>query len=229
MSAGAPRLPDALGDVLADARRLGFLGPGPIEPHLAHALAFARVVERTSGATLTSVLDLGSGGGLPGLVLAVVWPAITVTLLDAHQRRTAFLADAARHLGVSTRVQVVEGRAEAIGHRPELRGRVGVVVARSFGRPAVTAECAAAFLEVGGALVVSEPPVDAAPVASPGARPRGPRGDRGRWSETGLRALGMGPARPVVDEFHFVVVHQLETCPEGFPRRVGIPAKRPLF
>lgn len=276
--------------VLREGRELGFLGPGTPEPHLAHALAFGRIVLRASetdaggaaagGVTaggaavggVTSdappaaslhphahparVLDLGSGGGLPGLVLAALWPWATVVLLDAQHRRTVFLCEAVRRLGLHTRVQVVNGRAEVLGRDETLRASFDSVVARAFGRPAVTAECAAPFLRVGGVLVVSEPPAspgtagsppvvegsgtqtsarhtvhvrsDAADARADSPAPA-PRSLEERWPRAGLAQLGMGPATPVRDEFGFVVIPQRSACSERFPRRVGLPGKRPLF
>ena len=81
--------------LLTEARRLGFLGPGPVEPHLDHALAFAGAVPEAPA----RALDLGAGGGLPGLVLAALtWPQTSWTLLDAQRRRTEFLEDAVEAL-----------------------------------------------------------------------------------------------------------------------------------
>jgi 16S rRNA (guanine527-N7)-methyltransferase len=211
--------------ILGDARRHGFLGPGPLGPHLGHALAFGRVVRGVlapDGEPLPAagsrrpadLLDLGSGGGLPGLVLATVWRAGTITLLDAAARRAEFLEDAARWLELSN-VVVLHGRAEVLGRMAAHRGAYGAVVARSFGPPAVTAECAAPFLSGGGILVVSDPP-------------DGERAGR-RWVPEGLSVLGMGQAVRYVEEYGFTVVRQESPCPERFPRRVGVPAKRPLF
>ena len=211
--------------ILGDARRHGFLGPGPLEPHLGHALAFGRVVrgvlapdgEARAAADArwpVAVLDLGSGGGLPGLVLATVWRAAAFTLLDAAARRAEFLEEAARRLELSN-VVVLHGRAEALGRMAAHRGGYGAVVARSFGPPAVTAECAAPFLSGGGILVVSDPP-------------DGERAGR-RWVPEGLRMLGMSRAVRYVEEYGYTVVRQESACPERFPRRVGVPAKRPLF
>src|SRR3546814_9312392 len=72
-------------------------------------------------------------------------------------KRCAFLREAVEALGADERVEVVEGRAEEIG-RGEMRRVVDAVIARSFGPPAATAECAAPLLRAGGLLVVSEPP-----------------------------------------------------------------------
>ena len=78
---------------LLAAREFGFLGPGPIERHLLHAQGFVDLAKsQVQNTEQPRVLDLGSGGGLPGLVLADQWPEATLVLLDANQRRTDFLA-----------------------------------------------------------------------------------------------------------------------------------------
>lgn len=212
-AAGAPReIPrEILREVLGKARGLGFLGPGPVEHQLAHSEGFvAALGPPPSG----RVLDLGSGGGLPGLVLAREWPGTSITLLDAAARRVAFLEEAASQLGLAGRVTVVQARAEEAGRRTELRGSFDLVTARGFGAPAVTAECAAPFLRPGGALAVSEPP-DAPP---------------GRWPAELLAQLGLGPAGIRHGEAVTVaVIRQESPASDRWPRRTGIPSKRPLW
>ena len=83
-------------------------------------------------------LDLGSGGGVPGLVLAMRWPEAHGVLLEAARRRCAFLEQAVARLGLMERIIVRCGRAEELARSPKLRGSVDLVVARSFGRPAVS-------------------------------------------------------------------------------------------
>ena len=230
--------PTALLTVLEEARNLGFLGPGPLDAHVDHARGYAQAaltgaepggasstggeVRDSSGdpsatATLAPgrVLDLGSGGGLPGLVLAEEWPDTEFVLLDAGTRRVAFLRRAVEQCGFDGRVAVFHGRAEATGHLEAFRGRFDVVVARSFGRPAVTAECAAPFLRPGGVLVVSEPPEDPS--------------SETRWSPEGLDRLGLSTSWLIRARFGFRVARQLQPCPEEFSRRDGVPAKRPMF
>ena len=198
-------------EVLEGSRRLGFLGPGPVQGHVEHARGFVQAVghERPR-----RTVDLGSGGGMPGLVLAEAWPDVTMVLLDSNERRTAFLVQALEMLGWGDRVTVERARAEEAGRDPRLRGWADVVVARSFGPPAVTAECAAPLLRVQGRLVVSEPP----------------EGDGSRWPEAGLAPLGMRPTGRLEQAFsRFQILRQDRACPEEFPRRPGIPEKRPLF
>ena len=136
------------------AQALGFLGPGPIDAHLDHAAGYV-VVDPPERA-----LDLGSGAGVPGLALAGRWPDSRWMLLDANERRGALLVQAIADLGWVGRVQVVVARAEDAARDSGLRGAFDLVTARSFGPPAVTAECGAPFLSVGGRLVVSEPPAE---------------------------------------------------------------------
>jgi 16S rRNA (guanine527-N7)-methyltransferase len=202
--------------VLERSRRLGFLGPGSARLHIDHALGFAAGVSTPPH----RVLDLGSGGGVPGLVLALHWARIEVVLLDSGARRCAFLRQAVEQLDLSGRVTVVRARAEEAGHRPELRARCDLVVARGFGPPPVTAECAAPFLRVGGMLVVSEPPGAGGPdVVAP----------VDRWPGSGLALLGLEPRSSWQCPYHYQALEQVECCPAQFPRRVGVPGKRPLF
>ena len=195
--------------VLEEAKALGFLGPGPVDEHIDHARGFVRA---WGGPPPGRFVDLGSGGGVPGVVLALAWPDATGVLLDANERRTAFLERVVVQLGLHPRVAVRRERAEVAGRAATLRGGADLVAARAFGPPAVTAECAAALLAVGGRLVVSEPPDDSH-----------------RWPENGLATLGMTLTRIVTATARYAVVTQVAPCPDRFPRRVGIPAKRPVF
>jgi 16S rRNA (guanine527-N7)-methyltransferase len=200
-----------LRDVLAEARDLGLLGPGAVDDHLAHSRGFAAAIGEPAPGRF---LDLGSGGGVPGLVLARSWPRAEAWLLDATARRTAFLDSAVVRLGLAGRVQVLQARAEVAAHEPDLRGGFDLVTARGFGAPAVTAECAVGFLRAGGRLAVSEPP-----------------GSEGRrWPAEELARLGLGPAEVRSRDGATVAVMVLEEQPDArWPRRTGVPAKRPLW
>ena len=201
--------------VLAESFDLGFLGSMPKEAQITHALGFALVVRQVfPEGHPASFVDLGTGGGVPGLVLACVWPDVPGVLLDASERRCAFLGEAAEALELMA-VEVHRGRAEDIGREPKHRGRYGLATARSFGAPSVTAECAAPLLESGGFLIVSEPP----------------DGGPGRWPEEPLVQLGLavGPMYREFDTYGYQVLRKDGPTDDRFPRRVGVPAKRLLF
>ena len=206
-------VPAPVSALLERSRELGFLGPQPAAHQAEHALGFWRAAESRLGAP-RRILDLGSGGGLPGLVLLPLFPETRFTLLDGSVKRCEFLEAAVAELGESDRADVLCGRAEDLGHLESLRGAFDLVVARSFGAPAVLAECAAPFLSPGGHLLVSEPPEGTL---------------EERWSTSGLAELGMGPAELVEDGARFALIPQVESCAARFPRRTGVPAKRPLF
>ncbi|MGH9066220.1 MAG: RsmG family class I SAM-dependent methyltransferase [Acidimicrobiales bacterium] len=194
--------------MLVEGQRRGHLGPGPVLSHVRRALDLGSAFDQPPN----RAIDLGSGGGLPGLPLALAWPDTRWLLLEGSATRAGFLDRAIQDLDLTHRVSVVASRAEIAG-RGGLRSTMDAVIARSFAAPGPTAECAAPFLVPGGLLVVSEPP---------GGRPE-------RWDPAGLRSLGMalGPRRSTPTSFQ-VILQELP-CPERFPRRVGIPAKRPLF
>jgi 16S rRNA (guanine527-N7)-methyltransferase len=200
---------EALTEVLDAAKRQGFLGPGPVEAHVVHAEGFAAC---WAGPPPSRATDLGSGAGIPALVLALRWPESAWVLIESAKRRCDQLRLAVEALGLDGRIRIVEDRAEAVG-RSELRGTQDLVTARSFAPPAVTAECGAPLLQVGGRLIVSEPPVAT-----------------GRWDDEGLALLGLGPAAVAVHrDAHFAVVRKERPIDERYPRRVGIPTKRPQF
>ena len=188
-------------------QRLSAVGPGDVSVHLDHARRLAPHVGESAHA-----LDLGTGIGIPGLALAGFLPATRWTLLDAAQRRVRLLADIVEDLGWTDRVSVVHARAEVAGRVPELRGAFDVVIARSFGGPAVTAECAAPFVRLGGRIVVTEPPGRSA----------------GRWPDDGLAELGLERGEAIARP-HAQVLTARSPVPERFPRRPGRAAARPLW
>ena len=159
----APELVTALGD----AQRLGFLGARPIPDVVAHARGFVRAL-RAHG-EVDTVLDLGAGGGVPGLVVAHDLPDLHVTLLDRRAKRTDFLERVVRRLGWGDRVSVICADVESFVPTDPF----DAVVARGFGPPEYTLTAALRLVRVGGPMVISEPP------------------DADRWDEDVLAHLGV--------------------------------------
>jgi len=194
--------------LLEQARGAGFLGPGSLGDHVTSATAFLLA----AGEPPRRALDLGSGGGVPGLLLAEAWTETTMVLLDRSSRRASFLRRAVLELGWAERVVVVQADAETAGRDDALRTTMDVVTARSFGPPPVVAECGAPFLRPGGRLLVAEPPDAAA-----------------RWPGDALRTLGLAVGPAVTTPAHVQVLEQRWPLGERFPRRAGVPARRPLW
>lgn len=194
-------------EALAEARALGFLGPGPLDSHVTSASAFAQALGPVRG----RALDLGSGGGVPGLLLAAHYADVFWTLLDVHRRRTSFLARTVAAFGWTERVTVVRAAAETAAHDPAHRRRYAAVTVRSFGPPAVTAEVAVGFLAPGGRLAVAEPPEP----------------NEARWPPDPLEALGL--RRMPSASASIAMLQALDELEQNVPRSWRSIERRPRW
>lgn len=201
-------MPAGLTDVLEEARRLGFLGPGPVAAHVDHARRFGSALFEGWARTEPTVADLGAGGGVPSLPMALRWTDARFVLVDSAAKRTGFLVWAALELGIGDRVEVWRGRAEAFAHLPDRRGAFDAVVARGFGPPATTIECAAPLLGDGGRCVVSEPP------------------EKRRWPPEALAQVGLAELTPVPGFARFARVGDVGS---EYPRSSKLMRRAPLF
>ncbi len=158
------------------------------------ALRAVDVVRRFGG----PIVDVGSGGGSPGIPLAAALPERRVTLLEAERRKCEFLEQWA-----PPNARVVWGRAE----EQEVEG-YGVALAKALAQPATAVEWCLPLVRPGGAVVLwLGPTVDLAAVAA-------------------VAAL-VGGGEPEARD-GLVLIRKLEATPAGFPRRVGVAKKRPL-
>jgi len=198
---------------LEESRARGFLGPSAIEPHIEHALGFAECWEEVNPKPPLAFADLGSGGGLPALVLMERWRCRTL-LTDSMAKRANFLIEVLDWDGAPSQGEVVIGRVETIARREDLVEGFDLVTSRSFGPPAVTAECGVRFLRVGGIMVVSEPPDDTA---------------SDRWNPEGLTKLGLESLGRVRHGSAFQILQKVRSTPDQYPRAIGTPRKHPLF
>ena len=164
--------------------------------HIEESLAAAHVVERFTG----RIVDVGSGGGAPGIPLAAALPDRQVTLLESNGHKCAFLREIAREF---PNVEVVQGRAEE-----QETEQYGVAVAKALAAPPVAAEWCLPLVAVGGVVVLLV----------------GPSADAEAVSRVSER-LGGGPAEQLPG---LLVLQKLTPTPPGFPRRTGVAKKRPL-
>lgn len=174
-----------------------------------HAVAIARQLTDPGE---SRCVDLGTGAGLPGLVLAACWPATRWLLTDRRLRSESFVPWAIGVLDIAERATFVRGDVAELAREPALAGGFDVVVARAFGPPPVTAECATAFLAVGGRLVVSEPEDEV------GAR----------WPEMPLARLGLAVQASGADP-SFVELVKVAPHEDRFPRRLAAMQRNPLY
>ena len=196
--------------VLERAQNLGHIGPGQINDYIEHAVSHLSVADPERG---TRWCDLGSGGGLPGLIVAVERPDLKLTLLDRSSARVEFLEQSVKQLDVADYVDVVEGDATELAHNDLYRGLFDGVFCRAFGPPPVTAECAIGFLRVAGRLIVSEPP----------------EASTRRWPLTSLKTLGFTDVEMIDGPPRFAKLVVVTPPGRDVPRTWKQISKKPLF
>ena len=163
-------------------------------------------------------LDLGSGGGVPGLVLALARPDQRWVLVDSVRKKADVLRGFVAALGIGN-VDVVAERAEILGRDPAHRERHDVVTARACAALPVLAEYALPLLARGGTLVAWKGPIADDEL------------DAGRAAAAacGGRAPSVHPSGfAVLGDHRFVVIEKDRPTLERFPRRAGEPGRRPL-
>jgi 16S rRNA (guanine527-N7)-methyltransferase len=163
-------------------------------------------------------LDLGSGGGVPGIVLALARPDISWTLVDSVRKKADAMREFVAALGLRN-VAVIAERAETLGRDLAQRERFDLVAARACASLPVLVEYALPLIRVGGALVAwkGSVPADERRAGRAAAEQLG--GGEAEVRSSGIEALG---------DHCFVVVAKLRPTPDRFPRRPGEPARRPL-
>lgn len=165
------------------------------------------------------IIDIGTGAGFPGLPLAICSPSVEITLVDATLKKTKWLESTCRNLGLPN-TKVIWARAEELAREREHRGKYNLAVVRAMGKISIIMECAIPFLQIGGTLVIY----------------KGPKVEN--EIEVGAKAASqLGGEIIEVQRFllpttkitrSLVIVKKIRETPSKYPRRPGIPKKRPL-
>lgn len=232
--------------------REGLLGPNERERIVPrHVLESCALIPLLGGCD--RLIDVGSGAGLPGIPLACLRGDKPTILLEASERRAAFLVDVIAELGLAA--EVLAGRAEESA-RTELRASFDAATCRALAAPAVALELCMPFVRTGGLFVWLATPGAAEPGsaldgsspaqatvrvfdAGDGASAPRSRANPGVLGDPALdavaRELGGGPVRaqslevPGGDVPRWaMIVEKIDATPDRFPRRTGVPARRPL-
>lgn len=204
----------------AEHTRVTAVGPADaVRRHYAESLELLRIIELSapSLSAAGSVADVGSGGGFPGLVFAAVRPNLTVHLIEPLQKRARLLSQAATELRLAN-VHVHPRRAEDAG-RGALRDSVDAVTARAVAELRELLEYTAPLAKPGGMLAFPKGSAFEGELAAAGSA----------LSDLGCGYLGAQAMRPAVSEnLSVATFKKLASTPERYPRRAGLPSKRPL-
>ena len=167
-----------------------------------------------------AIIDIGSGAGFPGIPMKLAYPSMRVTLIEATTKKTAFLAHICAALDLQD-TAILNGRAETLAHEPDLRERFDVALARAVADTSTLAELTLPFARVGGLVALHKKGDIRAEL------------DR---AQCAIETLGgaLREVKPVNipglnDDRALVVLEKVMPTPAKYPRRPGIPAKRPLI
>jgi 16S rRNA (guanine527-N7)-methyltransferase len=165
------------------------------------------------------MIDVGTGAGFPGLPLKVLYPSMRLTLVESVGKKANFCRHIVQKLALEG-VDVIQGRAEELGQHPDHREKYDWAVARAVANLPVLAEYLLPLVLVGGTMLAQKGETAPAEVHA---------------AEKAFQMLG-GTVRQlipvtlpgVVDERYLVLVDKIAATPQQYPRKQGIPTKRPL-
>lgn len=189
--------------------------------HVSDALAVGRLIEQHRKRDLPAqrILDFGSGGGIPGLVWALLWPGAQVSLVESTGKKARFLTEAAGLLGLD-HVNVYGRRAEDLAHEIAHREHYDLVTARAVAALPTLAEWGLPFVKQGGDLAVLK-----------GPHPEGEIVAGNNAMETlgaGVPPTLMGYERADGLQCHLLIYRKVSATPSTYPRRGGAARRRPL-
>jgi 16S rRNA (guanine527-N7)-methyltransferase len=194
--------------VLEENRRFNLTGAKNLPELLAHLLDSLTVAPFV----VPPYVDVGSGAGFPAIPILIA-TAVQTTLVESNGRKARFLETAARRLGL--RATVIHERAEAAGRREDLRDRFASGTARAVASAPAAAELLLPFIAPGGLAILQQGRLEAA--------------ERQALEDAVLVLGGRFEEERIVEgERRLVLVRKETPTPMRFPRRTGIPQKRPL-
>lgn len=171
--------------------------------------------------SIRNFIDVGCGAGFPGIPLKILYPQLSVTLLDSLGKRVAFLSEAVDNLGLSEgggRVELIHGRAEDFGRNPDYRERYDLAMSRAVANLSTLSEYCTPFVKKGGIFLSYK------------------SGDMEEELETAKSAIKvLGCKTRAVEKFtldgagrSLIFIERMETLSKKYPRKAGIPGKQPL-
>ena len=187
--------------------------------HFLDSLSCLAAVPHAELSAGTRVIDVGTGAGFPGIPLKIVCPNMRLTLLEATGKKVTFLEHAVEVLGLQS-VTVIKGRAEELGRAPEHREQYDWAIARAVAEMPVLAEYLLPLVAVGGGVLAAKGEMAVAEIHRAEAAIKTLGGHVRRLIPVELRGL--------TETRYLVVIDKIAATPDKYPRRPGMPTKRPL-
>ena len=187
--------------------------------HFLDSLTVTIAIKPQINDTEIRLIDIGTGAGMPGLPIKIAFPAVKLVLFEATAKKAAFLAHLKQKLGLSD-VEIVVGRAEEVAHDAQYREQFNIVLSRAVAPLPTLVELALPFCAIGGSFI---------------AQKKGALDQEISQAGKAISLLG-GKLREVkridleefTDERYLIIIDKISPTPERYPRRPGIPKKRPI-
>jgi 16S rRNA (guanine527-N7)-methyltransferase len=184
--------------------------------HFLDSLSVVKVIGFDEGDKL---LDVGTGAGFPGLALAIAFPHLSVTLMEATAKKLAFIEHVVQTLALKN-VTLVHARAEDAGQMPQHRAQYDIVTARAVARLPILLEYMLPMAKLNGFCIAMKGNTAETEIED---------------SKRALYVLG-GEAKPLVeielptveDKHYLVTVEKIKKTPNTYPRKAGTPTKKPI-
>ncbi len=180
-------------------------------------LGMEDATERLNG---RHIIDVGTGAGFPGIPLKIIRPGMRLTLLEATEKKVGYLRHVVKRLGLEG-VTIIHGRAEELGQMPQHRERYDWAVARAVAEMPILSEYLLPLVKVGGRVLAQKG--ESAPAEV----------QRAEWAITQLggqmRRLAQVELLGLAETRYLVLLDKIAATPPQYPRRPGIPTKRPLM
>ncbi len=188
--------------------------------HFLDSLTVIQILPGLAAGEELCIIDIGTGAGMPGVPLNILFPDIKLVLIEATLKKVSFLHNIKEKLGLKN-IEIVTGRAEEIAHIDDFREKFDVALSRAVARLATLAELTLPFCTAGGTVITQK---------------KGDIEEEIKQAGTAINILG-GKLREVKrveldelsDERYLVVIDKISATPGKYPRRPGVPAKRPII
>ena len=188
--------------------------------HFLDSLTVVLALKQPVGEDKFRLIDVGTGAGIPGIPLKIILPEIKLALLDATAKKAAFLHHIKHKLGLDD-VEIIVGRAEDVAHQAQYREKFELVLSRAVARLPTLVELTLPFCALGGSFIAQKKG-DIDPEISQAARAISLLGGN-------LREVERVDLAEFTDARWLIVIDKVSPTPQQYPRRPGIPTKRPLL
>ena len=187
--------------------------------HFLDSLTILSVLDDSRSYENLDILDVGTGAGLPGIPLKIALPEIKLTMIEATAKKTEFLNHVVSTLGLNN-AKVITGRAEELAHNATYRAGFNIVISRAVASLATLVELTLPFCPIGGMVIAPK---------------KGDVRKEIEGAQNAIDALGgsllevkLVELDDLIDDRYLVIIDKVSPTPDKYPRRPGIPEKRPI-